>query len=1066
MRYPQVLKYVGKLIYERGLTYYNKEAITEFTFVNGEIHAIVHGSLKNIYTVDIILDEHDGVIKAECNCPYWSRCKHIAAVLIRYFDEKQGNKTVENEFLLPDYNKQKDRIIPLDFENPPSRELRYFLSNFKDHFNQKKYDDGRVWELVFKLKKQKIDIENFYFELSPALQYIKKDGTKGTIHNYSENKLYLSTNNSEDILSMLLSRKERKDDFFAYINYFITDSNLQLFFFNNYKTTRIERYEIKKTILTFELVEMRTDGAYFSPVITFYGNNNKTSSTNTCKHYVLNTGVTFAVLANNGLFFYIRHHPEYARLISNIVENNHFYSAADIKLMKVKLPELIGNTVDISFNAQSVKIIEVPPVPVIILRSRFGGWIDVQISFIYQGNEINYSEESGFIIHNQSGEYITVIKKNNKTEKIILKSISDDLKNYIVQNYFPHNPARYQIHCNVQYFLREFGPLFIEKGFQIRIGKEKTIKKQSGGFRFGISSDINWFDLDIYFYDNKGNKVLVDLDPEDFQQGIGKIGDSYLLLNKKDCERLAVLLSSCHKEKNSLRFSKLNFDVIETLYMDEATINNEEINHIYSLFTKLQNITTIPAQPLPDHFNTSLRNYQQAGYNWLHFLNHTGLNGCLADDMGLGKTVQTLALLKKLKETNKLGLCLLVIPVTTFANWESEISRFAPGLRFIRHAGRKRPHSIDVYNDYDIILISYHTLRNDIEIFSAVQYDYIILDESQSIKNAFSKTFKAIRILNAKHKLSLTGTPVENNTLELWAQMDFLNPGILGSYNDFKKRFTKPIEEYKDKTVSERLKKIVYPFILRRKKEDVIDDLPEKEIIYQYVEMNAMQREAYNEVSNHYKEKIRATILQKGIKRSSIEIIEALLRLRQMVLFPFLVSPKYAHIHSSKFDLLKEMLGEILEENHKVLIFSQFVQVLKQLEEYVKDNHIPYTYIDGSTKKRAKEIKRFQENSDILVFLLSLKAGGLGINLTAADYVILFDPWWNPAIEKQAIDRTHRIGQKQKVIAFKLIVKDSIEEKIIQLQNKKEDLLNSIVMSEKKMFKSFDENEIMNLFDR
>jgi SNF2 family DNA or RNA helicase len=229
--------------------------------------------------------------------------------------------------------------------------------------------------------------------------------------------------------------------------------------------------------------------------------------------------------------------------------------------------------------------------------------------------------------------------------------------------------------------------------------------------------------------------------------------------------------------------------------------------------------------------------------------------------------------------------------------------------------------------------------------------------------------------------------------------------------------------------------------------------------------MNSAQREAYNHVSLYYREKVKATIEKKGLKRSSIEIIEALLRLRQMVLFPFLVSPEYAHISSSKFELLKEMLGEILEEQHKVLVFSQFVQVLKQIESYLKDSEIPYSYIDGSTKKRSLQIKQFQEDENIPVFLLSLKAGGLGINLTAADYIFLFDPWWNPAIERQATDRSHRIGQTQKVIAFKMIVKDSIEEKIIDLQNRKEDLVNNIVTNEKNIFKSFNENEILHFFD-
>ncbi|MBN2441295.1 MAG: DEAD/DEAH box helicase family protein [Spirochaetales bacterium] len=1066
MRYPQVLKYVGKLIYERGLNYYNKEMIEEFTLNNKLINATVRGSLKNRYKVNILIDDNDEVHHADCDCPYWSRCKHIAAVLIRYFNEKNG-KIIALPHILPELDlKEKEKIYPLSFENLPSREIRLFCKDIEQQVNYSPVDDGKLWKIVFKIRKQKFEFnENIQFTLSPALQYIKKNGSTGNIYNYTKNRVYSCSDEENEILQKLLCTSEQKDSFFSYLDHFVNNKSLQLYYMHKYKTIPIERCELKKMVLTFELIEIRHDEVLFSPILTFHGENNKVSSTKNISHYPINGGTIFSILSTEGTLFYRKNCPEFAYFVQNIMKKKYLYTPSDIQYLKLHTPSVLAPMIDIQFDARTVSMIDVQPSPIIGVRSLFGGRIDINISFDYMDNEINYNEEDGFIIHKHSGKNITVIRKRNVMEKEILQAIHEYVKDYIPEGYYSNNPSRFQIDYPLYTFLTELGPSFIEKGFRLRIGKEKTLKKHSGAFRYAISSNIDWFNLDIFFVDDNGNKVHVDINLEDLHQGIGKIGDSYLLLNKEDCEKLKQLLSSCRKDKKSLRFSKFDVDVVESLYQDAATIRNEEMTFLYSTFSKLQNSKEIPEYNLPLAFTPVLRNYQKAGYYWLRFLHETNLNGCLADDMGLGKTVQALALLENLKEANNLSLSLLVVPVTTFANWENEMKRFAPNLRVIRHSGRKRPETIEVYSEYDIILLSYHTLRNDIGIFTTRSYDYLILDESQSIKNAFSKTFKAIKILKAKHKLSLTGTPVENNTLELWAQMDFLNPGILGSYNEFKNKFTKPIEEYGNEKASAKLKKIVYPFILRRKKEDVLDDLPEKEIIYKYVEMNSLQKEAYLQVSQYYKEKIRITIEHKGLKKSSIEIIEALLRLRQMVLFPFLVSQEYAHINSSKFDLLKEMLEEILEEKHKVLIFSQFVQVLRKIEEYINGVKIPYTYIDGSTKHRSKQIEEFQKNNDISVFLLSLKAGGIGINLTAADYVILFDPWWNPAIEQQAIDRSHRIGQKQKVIAFKIIVKDSIEEKIITLQNRKEDLVKSIVMNEKNIFKSFDENEILSFFD-
>jgi non-specific serine/threonine protein kinase len=366
--------------------------------------------------------------------------------------------------------------------------------------------------------------------------------------------------------------------------------------------------------------------------------------------------------------------------------------------------------------------------------------------------------------------------------------------------------------------------------------------------------------------------------------------------------------------------------------------------------------------------------------------------------------------------------------------------------------------------EYDLIITSYQTMSRDIGLFASMDFHYLILDEAQYIKNSASQTFKAVRSIHAGTRLSLTGTPVENRSHELWSQMDFLNPGLLGSSQDFQNRFARAIEVNKDLKAAETLRKKTSPFILRRKKEDVAPELPDKEEIIFYTEMGPGQWKLYDSIRKQYRSNLKKTLVKNSVGGSLFEILEGLLRLRQAALMPSLIDKKFTRVESCKFEALKEMVSEIISEDHKVLIFSQFVKVLDQLREHFDEKKVDYSYIDGSTRKRAEEIKRFQEDEKRKLFLLSLKAGGVGINLTAADYVIIFDPWWNPAVEAQAIDRSHRIGQTRRVIAYKYIVKNTIEEKMLELQNKKKKLVDDIISDESTLLTSLSRDEIMDLF--
>jgi SNF2 family DNA or RNA helicase len=406
---------------------------------------------------------------------------------------------------------------------------------------------------------------------------------------------------------------------------------------------------------------------------------------------------------------------------------------------------------------------------------------------------------------------------------------------------------------------------------------------------------------------------------------------------------------------------------------------------------------------------------------------------------------------------------LIVAPVNTLANWEEEIKRFTPRLSVLVHHGPGRRKDTEVFSEYDLILISYHTVRNDVALFTSHEFTYVVLDESQTI-NPSSQLFKCARMLRADHRLSLTGTPVENHTTELWAQMSFLNPGLLGTFASFKRRFVRAIEEKENPEKIEELSRVVFPFILRRKKVDVLKELPAKEEIIMYAEMEARQRSAYNEIKARYQQRVLEHIENEGISRSGIIIIEALTKLRQAAILPEMVSHTYAGIPSCKFDLFFSVIEDIIEEGYKVIVFSQFLHSLDVMRRWFTKHNIEFSYIDGSTTNRATEIQRFQEDPLRKAFLISLKAGGVGINLTKADYVFLFDPWWNPAVEQQAIDRAHRIGRKNKVIAYKIITRNSVEEKILTLQDKKKKLADGLISSEQTFFKALNREDIQEIF--
>ena len=478
----------------------------------------------------------------------------------------------------------------------------------------------------------------------------------------------------------------------------------------------------------------------------------------------------------------------------------------------------------------------------------------------------------------------------------------------------------------------------------------------------------------------------------------------------------------------------------------------------------LRNFKKIEEFELPRNFKGKLRPYQRAGYNWLQFLKSYSFGGCLADDMGLGKTIQTLALLQSEKESGEAGCSLLIMPTSLLYNWEMEAGKFTPELKVLSYSGTNRNKDVSSFKKYDMVLTSYGIARLDIEILKDYYFHYVILDESQLIKNPDSNISKAVKELKSKYKLILTGTPLENNTLNLWSQMSFINPGLLGNKSFFKNEFLTPIEKQNDEYKSKKLFTIIKPFILRRHKSQVAKDLPKKIENVQYSDMTLEQEARYDEVKSFYRNKILDEIETKGLKQSSFLLLQGLTKLRQIANHPYMVDPDYVD-GSGKLEDITRMLENAIEQGHKMLIFSQFVKHLSIVKNMLDEKGIDYSYLDGSSTNRKQIVENFQNKPELKIFLISLKAGGLGLNLTTADYVFILDPWWNPATEAQAIDRAHRIGQKKTVFTYKFITKNTVEEKILALQQRKLKLVGDLILEEEGVLKSLSKSDIEELLN-
>jgi superfamily II DNA or RNA helicase len=571
---------------------------------------------------------------------------------------------------------------------------------------------------------------------------------------------------------------------------------------------------------------------------------------------------------------------------------------------------------------------------------------------------------------------------------------------------------------------------------------EGKIFRRPGAMRVGVSSGVDWFELHGEVeYGGSSAKLPALLAALRRGENMVRLDDgTYGLLPEEWLTRFGPIAGLGTAEADHLRFRRNQAGLLDALLATQPEVDCDAT--FARVRDELRNFGGISAGEQPEGFVGQLRDYQRDGVGWMDFLRRFSFGGCLADDMGVGKTAQVLALLEGRRTLpDSPGPSLVVVPKSLVFNWKQEAARFTPRLRVLDHTGLAR--DVNGFSNHDVVLTTYGTLRRDAAEFKDIEFDYIVLDEAQAIKNPGTESAKAARLLRGHNRLALSGTPVENHLGELWSIFEFLNPGMLGAASVFKLAggaARNPSEETRSL-----LAHALRPFILRRTKEQVARELPPKSEQTLFCELETAQRKLYNELRIHYRNALIQTVAAQGLAKSKIQVLEALLRLRQAACHPALIDPKRRGDPSAKLDVLIDRLQEVVAEGHKALVFSQFTSLLSLVKERLDDSEMVYEYLDGATRDRQQRVERFQNDPDCSLFLISLKAGGLGLNLTAAEYVFLLDPWWNPAVEAQAVDRAHRIGQTHQVFAYRLIARDTVEEKILQLQSTKRDLAAAII---------------------
>jgi len=1104
---PKLLEILNELVnYKiryRGYTYFINNSVKNLKFSSKSATAIVKGNLN--YKVQIDFNDKKFPVSCTCTCPYnqTAICKHIVATLyrlnevnffnspdIRYVQESEAdNEIYDEEDYFPD--EEQDRIIngmqlikkekkesyiktknELIEEIKKKKEAAKF-SIFKENVKRLLINESSIISRQNYRIAYAIEAKRYRTILYLVRQKINKDGDVSTreilystnLNNFEEVSLqekliidYISRYYGECSIDLKIT-----DDYFKPDKEHVKQTNLfsDIFSFLTGKTVYLcEGYrQLSKEIFIHNetgsaglIIDETEEDILLKFRFWFKG---KIIDPKIEIIPILDS--PFWVLAGENIFrvsnlTYSQFH--------NFTIGAKFFSFPKVYLEYFEenlLPQLVKS---VPVNSDKYKLEEISSLPQKrIYLEEDDSHLKVIFKFAYNEYEINFNSnevESSFY---KAGKIVRILRDSTienrarqEIKELHLKEVEDGV----------FTPRKDPVD-----FLFGAIPVLKEMGYEIfgESGLSKyKVNTSKPSISFVVNSGIDWFDVttDIRF---NGAAVPFEalLSAIRHKREYIKLDDGSLgILPQQWIDKFKRAFAFADSSNDQLRFSKFQVNALDGLIKEAEEVETD--NKYKENLEQLNSFEKIQRKRIPTDFNAVLRPYQKSGFDWLYFLKDFGFGGILADDMGLGKTIQVLALLFNERRNRKKSPDLVIAPTSVVFNWLNEAEKFASALKILNHTGNGRIKENSLhFKNYDVILTSYPIVLRDIAIFKEMEFNYIVLDESQKIKNPVAKTSKLIRTLNARHRLCLTGTPIENNLNELWSQLTFLNPGMLGSLSKFQEAFIKPIQKVNDTSATEYLKKTIYPFILRRTKDIVAKELPLKSEIIHYCEMDPVQQKIYNVWRDSIRDEITKEIEKKGIKKSGFKVIEGLLRLRQICNHPSLVKNNYKG-KSGKFEEFKELLEKALNEGHKVLVFSQFVSMLDILKVYLDKEKILYEYLTGNTKDRESCVNNFQNDDSIKVFLISLKAGGFGLNLTAADYVFHYDPWWNPAAEIQATDRAHRIGQNKNVFVYKFITKDSVEEKILHLQEKKKKLVENIITSETGILKNLTKNDISILF--
>jgi superfamily II DNA or RNA helicase len=1043
----------GDAFYERGRSYFEKDMVIDLTVKSEgalfvQLNAAVQGSHKDPYRQNIRIiwrpDYSAAEIEGDCTCPVGYNCKHVAAVCLKYQNPKRNLPGQDNKTSCLDWLDSLHEQAP------------------------KQHDDYQDF-IAYILKPGNAKYE---FTVEFLITKAKKTGglNKGrrtTLNNLRYSYSYLNYVQPEDQeIAKLLTA----------LNPAFKDEPLI--------TGATGFLALSKLLKTGRLFWQNTERA---PLTKGVAHDLKFSwQTGDKGGYQLTTEIDPAAI------LLLTDPPQYLDEALGIIGTVNTHNLSMEQLKRILAAPLIPAEYADEFSQRlliehpslplpapkKIDLIEadgLTPAPKLLL---FGHQLTPQQYTHFMAVSFNYGEWTLSAISAEdysvvkTGQGLVRIKRNLETEHLAIHRLTEfgflaapSIETGI-QELLLYSPAKTAMDSATRWgdFLQNSLMELEHDGWIIDIDDSFLLNFQTAqNWDAEISeSQQDWFEM-RFTIEVDGQPlpllplimpVLENYDPEHLPEmlSIPLGGHNYLNLpSDKIKPFLNVLIelfnTSTLGKDGTLKLSRFN---------SAALADMEEHNHglfsisggeaLRELGQKLKNFTGIQDVDLPNNLRAELRPYQQQGLNWLQFLREYKFSGILADDMGLGKTIQTLAHLLIEKQNGRMRLpCLIIAPTSLMSNWRRETERFTPDLKILILQGNERKQLFYKIRDYDLILTTYPLLSRDEETLLEHDYHYLILDEAQTVKNPLSKAAQLVRRIKANHRLCLTGTPMENHLGELWAQFDFLMPGFLGDIATFKKLYRTPIEIHGDSEQRARLSRRVAPFMLRRTKQEVATELPSKTEIIRAVPLYDKQAALYESIRLTMEKKVRDAIALKGLSRSHITILDALLKLRQTCCDPRTLSLKEAQKvqESAKLDLLMELLPEQLEEGRRILVFSQFTRMIALIENELSAKNIGYAKLTGQTRNRDTAIELFK-SGQVNVFLISLKAGGVGLNLTEADTVIIYDPWWNPAAESQAADRAHRIGQDKPVFVYKLVTENTVEEKIIAMQEKKRALAEGI----------------------